>query len=38
MELRFLNGSKSCNSVVEFDLIKQDDQQFWKILRECGLN
>lgn len=38
MELRLLNVSESCNSVVEFDLIKQDDQQFWKMLRECGLN
>jgi hypothetical protein len=39
MELRLLNDSEGCNSVVKFDLIKQDDQQqFWKMLRECGLN
>jgi hypothetical protein len=33
MELRLLNENESCNSVLEFDLIKQDDHpslQFWE--------
>jgi hypothetical protein len=36
MELRLLNDSESCNSVVEFDLIKQDDQHFWEMLRDVA--